>query len=120
MTQINAYLHFDGNCREAMTFYKDCLGGELTLQPLKARPSRTRCRRRPGEAFCTPRLTTDGFVLMASDMTQSPIVRGNSVSLLHRLQQRGGNQAILRRPFFGREQSPALWESSSGARPSAH
>ena len=27
MTRINAYLHFAGNCREAMTFYQECLGG---------------------------------------------------------------------------------------------
>ena len=28
MTHINAYLNFNGNCREAMTFYAECLGGE--------------------------------------------------------------------------------------------
>jgi uncharacterized glyoxalase superfamily protein PhnB len=26
MTQMNSYLTFNGNCREAMHFYKDCLG----------------------------------------------------------------------------------------------
>ena len=34
MTQINAYLTFNGNCREAMQFYTDCLGGELYLQTI--------------------------------------------------------------------------------------
>jgi len=29
MKEITAYLHFKGEAREAMTFYKDCLGGEL-------------------------------------------------------------------------------------------
>ncbi len=28
---IVTYLNFNGNCREAMTFYKECLGGELNL-----------------------------------------------------------------------------------------
>lgn len=28
---LTTYLNFDGNCREAMAFYKECLGGELTI-----------------------------------------------------------------------------------------
>jgi PhnB protein len=32
MTQINAYLTFNGNCREAMVFYKEYLAGEMTMQ----------------------------------------------------------------------------------------
>src|SRR5215472_14972788 len=31
MKEIVTYLNFDGNCRDAMTFYQRCLGGELTL-----------------------------------------------------------------------------------------
>ena len=34
MTQINAHLTFNGNCHEAMTFYKECFGGELSMQTL--------------------------------------------------------------------------------------
>jgi len=33
MKSATAYLHFDGNCREAMTFYKDCFGGDVHLVP---------------------------------------------------------------------------------------
>ncbi|HSH40810.1 MAG TPA: VOC family protein [Arenicellales bacterium] len=28
--QMHTYLNFDGNCREAMEFYRDHLGGEIT------------------------------------------------------------------------------------------
>jgi PhnB protein len=31
MKEISAYLIFNGNCREAMTFYQKCLGSELQL-----------------------------------------------------------------------------------------
>ncbi|MGH8248688.1 MAG: hypothetical protein ACREUU_19945 [Gammaproteobacteria bacterium] len=31
MKDINAYLIFKGNCREAMTFYGKCFGAELHL-----------------------------------------------------------------------------------------
>ena len=31
MKEINAYLIFNGNCRDVMTFYQKCLGSELQL-----------------------------------------------------------------------------------------
>ena len=31
MLHCTPFLLFDGNCAEAMTFYQECLGGELTL-----------------------------------------------------------------------------------------
>ena len=34
MLQCTPFLLFDGNCAEAMTFYQQCLGGELTLTKL--------------------------------------------------------------------------------------
>jgi PhnB protein len=33
MNALTTYLNFDGNTREAMEFYRDCLGGELYLMP---------------------------------------------------------------------------------------
>ena len=30
MTSLNPYLFFNGNRRDAMSFYKDCLNGEIT------------------------------------------------------------------------------------------
>ena len=38
MARLNPYLNFDNNCREAMNFYKECLGGELTLQTIGESP----------------------------------------------------------------------------------
>ena len=38
MARLNPYLNFDNNCREAMNFYKDCLGGELFLQTVSELP----------------------------------------------------------------------------------
>ena len=33
------YLNFDGNTRDAMTFYHRCLGGELLMAPFSEIPS---------------------------------------------------------------------------------
>lgn len=39
MKSINVYLGFGGKCREAMNFYKECLGGgELELQSVSESP----------------------------------------------------------------------------------
>ena len=35
MQGIVTYLNFDGNCKEAMTFYGKCLGAELFLMPFE-------------------------------------------------------------------------------------
>lgn len=31
MAKLNPYLTFSGNCREAMNYYNECLGGELSF-----------------------------------------------------------------------------------------
>lgn len=31
MKSITTYLHFNGNCRTAMAFYRECFGGKLDV-----------------------------------------------------------------------------------------
>jgi len=38
MKEIVPFLSFDGNCREAMEFYKECFGAELYLLPFSEVP----------------------------------------------------------------------------------
>jgi PhnB protein len=74
--QINTYLNFDGDCREAMTFYAKCLGAELDLIPFSQMPGDV-----PKEAqdrIIHARLHKGNMVLMASDsMPGSAVKRGN-------------------------------------------
>lgn len=81
MTQIHAYLTFSGNCREAMTFYRDCLGGELTLRPVEGSPVADQMPADARQGILHSTLTQGALMLMASDMSQGPVVQGNSVSL---------------------------------------
>ena len=82
MAQINAYLTFDGNCREAMTFYKECLGGELTLQTVEGSPMEDQFPADAKKKILHANLTHDGLVLLGSDVSGSQgIVKGNSISL---------------------------------------
>ena len=82
MTQINSYLCFTGNCREAMLFYKDCLGGELNLQTIGESPLADEMPAQMKECILHATLTNGALVLMGSDMVgENGRIKGNTVSL---------------------------------------
>ena len=39
-TTLTPYILFDGNCHQAMEFYKSCFGGELTSTKVKDSPAK--------------------------------------------------------------------------------
>jgi len=68
--EFTTYLTFDGNCRQAMEFYKRCLGGELYLMPLSEAPGKT-----PKDAkdrIMHANLRNGSMALMASDRWGDP------------------------------------------------
>ncbi len=81
-TRINSYLTFSGNCREAMTFYKECLGGELVFQTIGESPMADKMPAKMKYSILHSTLTKGGLVLLGSDMvSQTGLVKGNAVSL---------------------------------------
>ena len=82
MAQLNPYLHFEGTCREAMSFYQSCFGGDLTLMPVGESPMGSHMPADMQDRMLHAMLAADGLVLMASDMVgQTGVVRGNDVHL---------------------------------------
>lgn len=82
MVQISPYLTFDGNCREAMTFYQECLGGELTFQTVAETPMADQCPTGMQDHIMHSILAMDGAVLMATDMTRPEGVKtGNDMAV---------------------------------------
>ena len=82
MAQINAYLNFNGNCREAMMFYKKCLGGELTVQTVEGSPIEFQCPPFMKHQVLHASLLKGSLVLMASDMIEPEgFIKGNTISL---------------------------------------
>jgi PhnB protein len=68
MTQLNAYLSFDGNCTEAMRFYEKTLNGKL--EALLTYGQTPACDQMPAadrDRIMHAYLTFDGQVLMAGD-----------------------------------------------------
>lgn len=62
MSDINAYLFFDGNCAEAMQFYERSIGGSLRMVKASETPGGS------GDAIMHAHLgLTSGGILMASD-----------------------------------------------------
>ena len=83
MTQLIPYLAFNGNCREAMTFYQACLGGKLDVQTVGESPIAEQTPAALHALVVHSALMHDGTMLLfASDMMgdEEP-VQGNTVTL---------------------------------------
>lgn len=82
MATINAYLTFNGKCREAMMFYKECLGGELHLQTIGESPMAEQMPPQMKEHILHATLKKGDMVLMGSDMvSEDGLKKGNAVSM---------------------------------------
>src|SRR5580693_3825814 len=82
MPQLNPYLNFNGHCREALTFYQECLDGELSLQKISESPMAAGMPSEKGAHILHGSLTKDGNVLlMGSDMIGNHLQPGNSIGL---------------------------------------
>ncbi len=82
MTQVNAYLNFNGQCREALTFYKECLDGDLYLQKISESPMAAKMPSEAGPNILHGCLTRNGDVmLMGSDMLGNALRPGNAIAL---------------------------------------
>jgi PhnB protein len=78
MKAFQPYLNFDGNTREAMTFYHESLGGNLEMQSFKD----SQAPAPPGseDRILHARLSMGSAVLMASDtMPDTQFTKGNNV-----------------------------------------
>lgn len=83
MIQINSYLTFNGNCHEAMTFYKKCLGGKLTMQTIGESPMADKMPADMKKCILHCTLTKGSLTIMGSDMvSEQGLIKGNSVSLM--------------------------------------
>jgi PhnB protein len=81
MAQLNPYLNFNGKCREAMTFYQTCLGGELFMQKVAESPMSAQMPSEMGANILHSTLTSGSVVMMGSDMMGNQVKNGNSITL---------------------------------------
>lgn len=82
MATLKPYLQFDGNCREAMGFYKECFGGELQLMPVGESPVKDQMPAENHDKIMHASLTSEHLTIMASDdFDKSGVKHGNDISL---------------------------------------
>jgi PhnB protein len=83
MLHCTPFLLFDGNCEEVMNFYRDCLGGELTLTRTGDTPMKVMFPPEMHNKIINAYLKTNAIELSATDWhdaTQLP-KQGNTVGL---------------------------------------
>lgn len=82
MTQLNPFIKFNDNkCREAMNFYKDCLGGELEFMTVKNSPMEKDLPEDKKDLIMHSTLKNDDWCLIGSDMMMDKAVIGDNVGI---------------------------------------
>lgn len=82
MSKIVTHLTFNGNCREAMTFYHKCFGGTLRFQTVGESPLSENLPERMKDCILQATLSNRSILIMGSDMApETGLINGNSVSL---------------------------------------
>ncbi len=114
MANMIPYLNFHGRCTEAMNFYKDIFGGELSLQKAGDSPAKDQMPAEFHNQILHSHLKGGTIEVMASDMAPVKPVEGNTVylalickdepelkSLFEKLSQGANILQPLQKAFFG-------------------
>ncbi len=72
MLRCTPFLLFDGDCKDAMTFYHECFGGKLTLTRLADTPMKDSFPKEKWEMLINANLKSGGIEISASDWMASP------------------------------------------------
>ena len=84
MLRSTPFLLFDGNCAEAMSFYHQCLGGELTLTRLGDTPMKDQFPPEKHNRLINAHLKSGAIEVSATDWMASPEfdpVQGNMYAI---------------------------------------
>lgn len=94
---LTPYILFEGNCQQAMEFYKSCFGGELTVLKVKDSPAKDHMPPSVQDKVLNAQLKSERIDLSASDwvLLDRTRIEGNSV----RLYLRGGTAQEIKAVF---------------------
>ena len=84
MLRCTPFLLFDGNCAEAMTFYHQCLGGDLTLTRLGDTPMKDQFPKEKHNRMINAHLVSGNIDISATDWMASPSldpIQGNTYAI---------------------------------------
>lgn len=72
MLRCTPFILFDGNCAEVMTFYHQCIGGELTLTKLGDTPMKDMLPKEKWNRIINAHLKSGNIEISATDWMASP------------------------------------------------
>ena len=81
---LSPFLLFEGNCAEAMTFYHQCLGGQLTLTRLGDSPLKDQLPVEKHQRMINAHLVSGDIDISATDWMASPAfdpIQGNTYAI---------------------------------------
>lgn len=82
MSTLNPFVRFnDGKCKEAMNFYKDCLGGELDFMMAKDTPMAKDMPAEKQDSVMHSTLKKGAWMIVGSDMMREKATVGDNVGL---------------------------------------
>lgn len=85
MSTLHSYLTFNGNCREAMTFYQKCLGGQLVFETMGDSPMGAKIPYVFKPLVVQATLSVSGWTLVGSDLAnENGLQKGNAVAMMLR------------------------------------
>ncbi|MDP3986871.1 MAG: VOC family protein [Nanoarchaeota archaeon] len=83
MAQLNPSVRFnDGKCREAMNFYKECFGGELTLMTIGESPMAKDMPSEKQNFIMHSELKKGDLTFYGSDMMRDVAVVGDNMGMM--------------------------------------
>ena len=114
MAHLSPYLKFNGNCRQALEFYKNVLGGQLNLQTIGDSPAAGQFPATMKDRILHGSLASDSLTIFGTDVTGPGLTRGDNVflclvgkskeeieTLFSKLSQGGKVTTPLKHEFFG-------------------
>lgn len=78
---ISPYIKFNGNCKDAMHFYKQCLGGNLYLRMYAESPMACLLNSEVAMKISSGILSNASLTINGSDVIGQQSVHGNAISL---------------------------------------
>ncbi|HXR81843.1 MAG TPA: VOC family protein [Saprospiraceae bacterium] len=114
-TSLIPYLNFNGQCREAMAFYQQCLGGELILQKVSESPMSAQMPPGMESNILHSSLTNDHLMLMGSDMIGQGLKPGNAIGLCLQCSSEEEIQSFFKNLSIGAKVKMELHQTFWGA-----
>src|SRR5215831_17838219 len=79
MAHLSPYLKFNGNCKQALEFYKSVLGGQLNLQTIGDSPAAGQFPAAMKDRILHGSLVSDNSTIFGTDVTASGLTRGDNL-----------------------------------------